>query len=394
MPPLRIAINARLLAGQPLEGMGRYVVEVTRELMRHFPGAAFLLLTDRKGAMPPLATTYERAVVYPPARHPLLFYVWYEWAVPRALRRWRADVFVSLDNFCSLRTPVPTVLAVHDLVYLHYPGGMSRLQLAYYRRFMPRYVRRADCLLAVSEATKVDIVRAYGLCSRESSISPKHVTVAPNGVRPRFVQLSPKHADQVRASVTGGAPYFVAVGSVHPRKNIDGLIRAFDRFCESETTTAARAPHHLVIVGRMAWQTSAVERALAASPHRDRIHLTGFVEDERLGELIGAATALALVSLFEGFGVPILEAFACGVPVVVSDRSSLPEVAGAGGLVVDPTDTEAVAAALMRLATEPGLRQVLAEAGRAHAQQYTWERSGRIIAEAIHSCVRKPHSDP
>lgn len=370
--------------------MGRYVVEVTRQLMQRFPEAEFLLLTDRAGEMPAFPRAYECRVVYPSARHPALFYLWYEWAVPRALRKWRADVFVSLDNFCSLRTPVPTVLAVHDLVYLHHPAAMSRLQLAYYRRFMPRYVRRAERLLTVSEATKADLVQAYGL-------SPKQVTVAPNGVRPRFTPLSLKHADQVRTSVTGGAPYFIAVGSVHPRKNIDGLIRAFDRFSESETTRRGQhshkpqVSHHLVIVGRLAWQTSAVETALDASPHRDRIHLTGFVDDERLGELTAAADALALLSLFEGFGVPILEAFACGIPVLVSDRSSLPEVAGPGGLTVDPTDTPAIAAALSRLATEPDLRQVLAKAGRDHAQQYTWERSATVIAEAIAACLAGPH---
>ncbi len=381
--------------------MGRYVVEVTAQLMTHFSEADFLLVTDREGALPDFPKAFERTIAYPSARHPVLFYLWYEWAVPRALRRWGADVFVSLDNFCSLRTSVPTVLAVHDLVYLHYPGGMSRLQLAYYRRFMPRYVRRADQLLAVSEATRADIVRAYGLCSRESSISSKQVTVAPNGVRPRFVQLSPKQVTAVRKSLTNGAPYFVAVGSVHPRKNIDGLIRAFDRFSESQATPQATNtegqrrqgtptptvnPHHLVIVGRMAWQTTAVETALAASPYRDRIHLTGFVDDARLGELIGAATALCLLSLFEGFGVPILEAYACGIPVVVSDRSSLPEVAGPGGLTVDPTNTEAIAAALLRLSSDADLRQVLAKAGRAHAEQYTWERSGRIVAEAVGAC--------
>ena len=372
MPPLRIAVNARLLVAQPLEGMGRYALEVTAELMRRLPAADFLLLADRGGPLPELPRAPERRTLYPSARHPVLFYAWFEYAVPRALRTWRADVFVSLDNFCSLRTDVPTVLGVHDLAYRHYPTGVSRLQLAFYRHFMPRYVRRAEAVLAISEYTRRDLLAAF-------DVPAERVTVAPNGVRPRFERLSPKHVTRVRDGLTGGAPYFIAVGSVHPRKNVDGLIRAFDRFCAS----APDNPSHLVIAGRLAWRTEAVEATLAASPHRDRIHVTGFVPDERLGELVGAALALCLVSRFEGFGVPILEAYACGIPVVVADRSSLPEVAGPGGLAVDPDDDDDIARALERLATDGDLRAVLAKAGRRHAEQYTWTRTGAIVAEVV-----------
>ena len=377
---LRIAVNARLLVGQPLEGVGSYVYEATAALMRALPTADFLLLADRAGPLPELPRAPARRTLLPPARHPLLFYAWFEYAVPRALRAWRADVFVSLDNFCSLRTPVPTVLAVHDLAYRHYPGGMSRLQLAFYRRFMPRYVRRAEAVLAVSAYTRADLLDAFDL-------PPGKITVGPNGVRPRFGRLSPKRITAVRDGLTGGAPYFIAVGSVHPRKNVDGLVRAFDRFCASATADAA--PAHLVVAGRLAWQTEAVEAALAASPHRDRIHVTGYVSDGRLGELVGAALALCLVSRFEGFGVPILEAYACGIPVIVADRSSLPEVAGPGGLTVDPDDDADIARALTRLAHDGDLREVLAQAGRAHAAQYTWARTGAIVAATIERVVSR-----
>ena len=291
--------------------------------------------------------------------------------MPRALRRWRAEVFVTLDNYASLRTAVPTVLAIHDLALWHYTDGVAPLVLRYYHYYMPRFARRADRLVAVSEATRADLSRQFGIAAAE-------IAVVPNGVRPRFGRLSPKQIARVRDYYTDGEPYFVAVGSVHPRKNIDGLIRAFDRFCESAT-----APHHLVIVGRMAWSTGPVREALAASPNGHRILPTDFVDDETLGGLIGAADALALVSHFEGFGVPIVEAFACGVPVVVSDTSSLPEVAGPGGLTVDPNDPDDIAAALTRLATDPALRQVLAEAGRRHAEQYTWERAGEALRDVI-----------
>ena len=367
---MRIAVNARLLANQKLEGMGLYIVEVVRQLLRN-TDHEFLLLTDRPGALPDFPRPVERVIASPPARHPVLFYAWFEWAVPRALRKWRADAFLSLENFCSLRTTVPTLLVIHDLAYRHLPEGVSAVQLAYYRRYMPRFARRADALLTVSEATRRDVSEAYGIPEDE-------IGVAYNGVRGKFRRLSPKQVSSVRERFTQGQPYFIYVGSVHPRKNVHGLIRAFDRF-KSETGL----PHRLVIAGRIAWKAGETTDALHASPYREHIVLPGYVEEAQLGELIGAATALALVSFFEGFGVPVIEAFNCGVPAVVSDRSSLPEVAGPGGLLVDPNDTRDITAALTKLATDSDARQVLAKAGETHAAQFTWQRTGRQISEAL-----------
>ena len=371
-PPVRIAVNARLLVDQPLEGLARYTLEVLRELLRQRPTDDFLLLCDRAGALPPLPRAVERVDVHPPARHPVLFYAWFEWGVPRALRQWGAEAFVSLDNFCSLRTSVPTVFAVHDLAYRHEPAGVNRVQLAYYRYFMPRFVARAERVVAVSTYTRDDLVAAFGL-------PPKPVAIAYNGVRARFRPAPAPARAHTRDRYTDGAPYFLYTGSVHPRKNVDGLVRAFSRFC----ARAPELPHHLVLAGRLAWRARAVTEAIASSPVRDRIHALGFVPDAELGHLVAAAEVQCLVSRFEGFGVPIVEAFTCGVPALVSDRSSLPEVAGPGGLLVDPDDDEAMATGLLQLARDPELRQVLAKAGQAHARRFTWAAAGAIVSQAI-----------
>ena len=368
---MRIAVNARLLVGQRLEGMGLYTLEVLKQLLARRPSDDFLLVCDRPGPLPDLPRAVERVTVGPPARHPLLFWAWFELSVPRALRRWGAEAFVSLENFCSLRAPTPTLLVVHDLAYRHVPQGVSPLVLAYYRRYMPRFVRRAEALVTVSEATRRDVSEAFG-------VPADRIAVAYNGVRARFGRLSPKRVADVRQRLTGGAPYFVYVGAVHTRKNVDGLVRAFTRF-----KAGTGLPHRLVIAGRMAWQTGPVAEAIAASPVREHVVATGYLEEDELGEVIGAADALALVSLFEGFGVPVVEAFACGVPVLVSDRSSLPEVAGPGGLTVDPTDEGAVARGLARLATNDDLRRRLAEAAARHAERFTWARAGEVVSAQI-----------
>ena len=367
---MRLAVNARLIVSQRLEGMGLYTVEVIRQILLQ-TDFELLMLTDRAGDLPELPRRVDRQILYPSARHPVLFAAWFELRVPAALEAWRADAFLSADNFTSLRTKVPQLLVVHDLAYLHQPEAVGRLQLAYYRYFMPRFARRAEALVTVSDATRRDVAEAY-------DIDPADIRVAYNGVRPRFAPLSVSRIAAVRARLTEGAPYFVYVGAVHPRKNVDGLIRAYSSFRQN----TAHA-HKLLIAGRFAWQAGPTRAALESSPFRADVHLLGYVEEAELGEVIGAATGLALVSHFEGFGVPVLEALTCGVPVVASASSSLPEVAGPGGLLVDPADDDAIAEALARLAGDDDLCEVLAKAGRQHAEQFTWARAGAVIVEAL-----------
>ncbi len=367
---MRIAVNARLLVNQKLEGMGLYILEQLRQLLKT-TDHEFLLITDRKGPLPELPRAVERVTLYPSARHPVLFFLWFEVSVPRALKKWKADVFLSMDNFCSLRTKVPTVLVIHDLAYLHMPKGVSRFVLGYYRYFMPRFAKRADALITVSDFTRQDVKESFKL-------TRKQISVAYNGVRPRFHQLTPKQIEDIRAEFTDGQPYFVFVGSVHPRKNVDGLIRGFNRF-----KRYTHLPHKLVIAGQMGWKTKATESELSCTVNRSDIILTGYLEEERLGEVIGAATALCLVSFFEGFGVPIIEAFSCGVPVIVSDRSSLPEVTGRGGIKVDPHNDKAIGAAMTEMATDDEVRDIWGQAGKVHAEQFTWAASAEVIRERI-----------
>jgi len=324
---MRIAVNARLLVNQRLEGMGLFILEQLRQLLATTEHE-YLLITDREGPLPSLPREVQRVIAYPSARHPVLFYAWFEWSVPKVLSNWQADVFLSMDNFCSIRTPVPTLLVIHDLAYLHQPQGVSRLVLAYYRYFMPRFAKRADALVTVSDFTRQDVAKAFQFSQSTTGPSaPKQISVAYNGVRPRFCELSPKQ----------------------------------------------------IIAGQMAWKTSATQKEIDCSNFKEDIVLTGYLSEERLGEVIGGAVALCLVSFFEGFGVPIIEAFSSGVPVIVSDRSSLPEVAGPGGLKVDPSNDKAIGAALTEMATDPTRREVLAKAGKEHARQFTWAASAEVI---------------
>ncbi len=372
---MRIAVNTRFLLPGRMEGIGRFTDEVARRLVQRHPEHEFLFFFDRPfdPAIIP-ASNVKPVALFPPARHPLLWFAWFEWAVPQALRRHRADVFFSPDGFCSLRSSVPTVMVTHDLAHVHFPEAVPPLVRAYYRYFVPRYLRHAARIVTVSEFTTGDIQRQFG-------ILPEKIATACNGCDPAFSPLQEEEKRRVRDRYSGGRPYFFYIGAMHPRKNVDRLIGAFDLF-KSQTG----APARLLLAGRLAWQTGPVRSAWEAACHRDDIIFAGYVPDEELPRLMGAALALTWVSLFEGFGVPLLEAMHTGTPVLCSDVSSLPEVAGEAALLVDPYSLESIAGGMARLWSDAELRRSLVEKGRAQRLKYSWDRATEVVYDSIISC--------
>jgi glycosyltransferase involved in cell wall biosynthesis len=392
-----------------LEGIGWYSYETARRLALNHPEHEFLFLFDRPFDPSLVRTLNDQGarvsghVVSPPARHPFLWYLWFEWALPAALRRLRADAFFSPDGYCSLRSPVPTLMVVHDLAFEHYRHHVPPLVLRYYRHFSPRYARRAEALATVSEATRKDLVRLY-------DIDPARISVVYNGANALYSPLAPHAIAAARTQYAAGAPYFIYVGSVHPRKNLVRLLQAFDQFAEQEAAQesaeqsahvaapafrqeaaqdmAPPSAHHLVVAGRMAWQTGPVRTVLASMKYRDRVHWVGHLDVDQLRLALGGATALLYPSLFEGFGIPILEAFYAEVPVLTSNCSSMPEVAGQGALLVDPTRVEAIADGMLRLAREPDLRASLIAQGRLERLRFSWDKTAELTGQALKNILR------
>lgn len=359
-----------------LEGIGWYSYETAQRLALNHPEHEFLFLFDRPFD-PALIQTLNRQgarvsghVVSPPARHPFLWYLWFEWALPAALRRLKADAFFSPDGYCSLRSPVPTLMVVHDLAFEHYGNHVPPLVLRFYRHFSPRYARRAEALATVSQATRDDLARRYNL-------NPARISVVYNGANTLYSPLPPEAAAAARAHYAAGAPFFIYVGSVHPRKNLVRLLQAFDQFAGQDAT------HALVVAGRMAWQTGSVKSVWNAMKHRHRVHWVGHLEVEQLRLALGGATALLYPSLFEGFGIPILEAFYAEVPVLTSNCSSMPEVAGKAALLVDPTRVDSIAEGMLRLACEPELRAALVAQGRQERTRFSWDKTAELTWQAL-----------
>jgi glycosyltransferase involved in cell wall biosynthesis len=369
---MRIAVNTRFLIKGQMEGMGRFTLEVLKRMVKKYPEHQFYFLFDRPFDEDFIfAKNVHPIVVSPPARHPVLFYFWFEWRIPAILKKIKADVFVSMDNFCSIKTKVPTLLVLHDLAYLHFPEQIQKKNLWYYRYYTPRFVERADRIVAVSEYTRKDLLDHFDVPREKTAVTC-------NGCSTNFRPLNPESVDYIRREISDGKPYFIYVGAIHPRKNVGRLIQAFNRYKKQ-----SRANTKLLIIGRKAWMTRETQKAYKESEWKDDILFKGFVHREKLPVYIGAALAMVYVSLFEGFGIPILEAMHAEVPVITSNVSSMPEVSGEAGLLVDPYDIDSITEALIRMEEDVELRLELVRKGRQQRQNFTWNKASQIVFDNI-----------
>jgi len=369
---MKIAINTRLLLKGKLEGIGWHNYEICRRLVERHPDDEFLFLFDRPYAPEfVFADNVTPLVIPPPARHPLLWQLWFERSVPRVLGRLQPDVFLSPDGYCSLRSRVPTVMVTHDIAHLHYPNQIPFLVRRFYEQQVPRYLQRADRVVTVSTFVKNDIVHHY-------QVNPDKIEVAHNGGREAFFPINEAEKQQIRDQYADGDAYFFYLGALHPRKNIIRLIRAFDLFRERTA-----APVKLLIGGRLAWHTAALKRTYQRARHKSDIHLLGYLPDQEIRRIMGAATALTYVSLFEGFGLPLLEAMHCETPVITSNLSSMPEVAGDAALLVDPKSETSIAEAMEELYAQPDLRTDLIQEGRRQREKFSWDKKAE-------SCRKSP----
>jgi glycosyltransferase involved in cell wall biosynthesis len=373
---LIIAINTRFLLKNKLEGIGRFTYETAKMLTTRFAEHKFVFLFDRKFDDEFIFNSNIVPVVIPPqARHPLLWYLWFEWSVPAALRKHKPDVFLSPDGYLSLSTRVPQIPVMHDLAFIHRPDDIGGLVRNYYNHYFPKFAHKAARIATVSEFSKHDIATSY-------NINPAKIDVVYNGVSNAFAPLSAEEQNATRQKITGGKPYFVFVGALQPRKNISNLLKAFNEFKKTDTQNT-----QLVIVGRKAWQTEDMDSTFEALQHKEDVVFTGRLSDEDLSATIAAALCMVYVAFFEGFGLPITEAYKCHVPVITSNVSSMPEVAGDGGLLIDPHSAESIANALKSMANDVSLREKLVQKAIERSTVFTWEKTTNLLWQSIEKTV-------
>jgi glycosyltransferase involved in cell wall biosynthesis len=367
-----IAINTRLLMPGKLDGIGWFTFETLKRVVRSHPEVQFQFLFDRKYSKEVIfGENVTPVILWPPTRHPLLWYIWFECRVASFLKKNKPDLFLSTDGFISLHCSTPSVAVIHDINFEHRPGDLPWLVRRYYRYFFPRFARKAARIVTVSEYSRRDIINQY-------DVPENKVDLAYNGANERYSPISPETTEEVRARYTGGAPYFIFVGSLHPRKNITNLLKAFQLFRDEY-----KGEFKLVLVGEKFFLTKSMEEQLGKMAHRKDVIFTGRLSPQELNDLLGAAWAMTFVPYFEGFGIPIVEAMKCDIPVIASKVTSLPEIAGDAAIYVSPESPGSIRDGMIRIVKEKGLRQCLIEKGRIRRELFSWDHTAERLWKSM-----------
>lgn len=360
---MRLVLDART-ATDHFPGIGRYVVNLARALTTIAPDLDVRLLRDPDAAAR-LALPAGAITDVPVSP----FAVQQQWQVPRQLRALRATLYHSAYYLMPYRPGVPTVLTAYDVIPLVYPRYYTAAQRLIFRFAHTLALKTARLTLAISEATKADLVRRFGA-------RPDRIRVTPLAADPGFKPQAAAALEAARAAYHLPERYVLYFGSNKPHKN---LVRLISAFVSRQSPTAQV---QLVIAG--SWDERYPEARHAAAGH-DHIRFLGPIRDADLPALYGGALAFAFVSEYEGFGLPPLEAMACGTPVIASRASSLPEVIGEAGLLVDPHNVAEMAAALERVIADEALRLNLKQRSLERAAQFSWEKTARLTLDAYRS---------
>ncbi len=365
---MRIGINGLLLTGQQgyrQTGISRYIERLVAALPEAMPDAEFLVYTGRDVALPP-SVDGRRCPM--PTTNPALRIGWEMAALPILTRRDRLSLFHGAVNALPMGLGCPAIVTIHDLALFRWPEQVTARRFHYLSRAIRSAVRSADRVLAVSEATKSDIVELL-------DVDPEKISVTPLGVDGRFTPPGGEQLAEFRENSGNSQPYLLSVGTLEPRKNLPRLLEAFAELKNE-------IPHRLVLVGPEGWRTGAMQEALIRLDLGDRVHFTGFVPDEQLPLWYAGSDAVVVPSIYEGFGLPVVEAMACGAVVVTSNVSSLPEVAGGAAVLVDPGSSESIAEGIRRVISDSSLQSDLRAKGLLRAREFTWQRTAEATVAA------------
>jgi len=371
---MHIAVNTRHLLVNRLEGVGIVTDEVMRRIAINHPEDQLDYYFDRQFDHRFIHASNVHGHALPPVtRLPMLIRFWLDYPVRWHVQKQTPDIFFSPDGFIPLGMSTPKVSMFHDVAYLRYPEFLQPRISAFYKKWIPRYLAYTDHIITVSEFSKSEIVSGY-------NIHPDKISVVHNGITDSYKPVPEDIKKETRNKYADGHPYFLYLGAIHPRKNIHTLVQAFNQF-KSEH----KSDTQLVLAGRASWQTQEVTNAIANSPWKNEIKLPGYISTVEAVTLVGSAEVMIYPSFYEGFGLPLVEAMACGVPVICSNVSSLPEVAGNAALLFDPNDSNALAHQMNTITTDHSLREKMIGLGHQRTGDFSWDTA----ADKIYSILER-----
>ncbi|MBD01406.1 MAG: glycosyltransferase [Crocinitomicaceae bacterium] len=358
---MNIGINARHLIKGKLEGIGWYSFEILNRLVLLMPKHNFFFFYDRKTDFLISGENVFNLILKPSARHPILFRIWFNYVLPKKFKKFKIDLFFSPDGFISLNTLIPQIGVIHDLNFEHYPEDLPKNVLKYYQKYMPLFSRKAEKIITVSNFSKTDIVENY-------RISPKKITVIYNGGNDAFRTLNTNQKKVFIEENNNNRPFFIYVGSLHKRKNIERMLRGFKKFNFLNKMD-------FIIIGTDMWKNQ-----LNLDGLLDNVRFLGRKSGPELVNWVASSSALIYVSYFEGFGLPVLEGMLSGVPVVTSNLTSIPEVGGNSVIYVDPFNEDSISKGMEKSLEN---NQELIKKGFIQAEKFSWDISALKVKELL-----------
>ncbi len=338
---MRIAINTRLLLKGKMDGIGWFTAETARRMVLAHPEHTFYFFFDRKPAPEFIfAPNVVPVVLQPQARLPILWYLFFEWSVPLALRRYNIDIFLSPDGMIPLRTKVPTVSVIHDINFEHSPDNLKPMHQRFFTKFYPQYARCSTRVATVSEYSKHDICDIY-------HIPDDKVDVVYDGANENYRPHTENEKDAIRRRYTGGCRYLIFISTIIKRKNLTNLLFAFDRVKSMEPDDLK-----LVVVGSRVWWQDELAEAYNSMQHKADVIMPGHVEP---------ADETAVIS---------------------SNTTSMPEVAGDAAIYINPASVDDIVHAI-RAIREQAVRERLIDVGRRQREKYSWERTANLLWSSL-----------
>ncbi len=355
-----------------MDGIGLFTYESFKKIVLENPDIEFYFIFDRKPDPEFIfANNIHPIVLFPQARHPFLYYLFFEVSLKRFLKKLNPDLFVGTDGIIPLNTKTKTLSVIHDLNFEHYPEQLPKKYRKYYCNNFPKFATQATRIATVSEFSKKDIIETY-------NISPDKIDVVFNGANENFKPINQEKILEIKKRFTAGKNYFLFIGTLHPRKNLIRLFQSFDDF-----KTQTNSDFKLLIVGKKMWWTDEIENVFNSLHHKTDIVFAGRVDEQDLYQITASAYALTYVPIFEGFGIPLVEAMSCGVPVITSNVTSMPEVVEDAGLLVDPFSVNDISKAMIQIVENPELRNQLAEKSQIQAKKFSWDKTASLLWESI-----------
>ncbi len=370
---MKISINLWVLRNKQYDGIGYFSIHAISRLIKSTPDIHYDLL---------LPTNYKEEFfnfpnvkihkIFPPFRHPILYIFFLEIVASIYYKFIQPDIVLSMDGMISLSSNTRQIAFIYDINFFHFPEVLNLKNRFFYNYFYPKYAKKAEHIFTISEFSKSDMIENYAIPKTKIT----NVSCAANiGIQ----EVNIDAIKQTKKKYSMGKEYFFFIGSQMPRKNLTRLILAFDQF-----KTKTNSDFKLIISGRLSWDSDSLKNLTSDLDHKSDIIFTGRVSDLELTNLLCGSHGLCFVSLFEGFGIPILEAMNCNVPIITSNTTSMPEIAEDAAILVDPFCVDSITEGITLLyLNQNHLRETMIAKGQVNRLKYTWEKTAKQILNIL-----------